>query len=118
MNSSTQSVINLDFLRNFTGNNPARIEKYIAIFLQSAPPDVRSLLANYAEKNWEGVRAAAHSLKPQLTYMGIKSGETLLLEISHRAETQTGLDVMQVCMEDFQKVFDTACEELKNYLGR
>jgi HPt (histidine-containing phosphotransfer) domain-containing protein len=73
--------MDLTFLREFTKNDPERIKKYIGLFLQHAPVMMQNIEKAFNEKNWSGVKSLAHSLKPQITYMGIKDAEILIREI-------------------------------------
>jgi HPt (histidine-containing phosphotransfer) domain-containing protein len=116
MNASTDKMSNLDFLKNFTGNNPVKMEKYISIFLEIAPPEEELLRKSLELKDWDSVRASAHSMRPQMTYMGIKSGEQLLDTIEKNAESLTALEKMPEYIGDFNKIFKLACGELKAYL--
>ncbi len=118
MDASTQQMTNLDFLQSFTGNNPVKMEKYISIFLEIAPPEEELLRKNLELKDWDGVRATAHSMRPQMTYMGIKSGEMLLDTIEKNAESGTALEKMPEHIGDFNKIFNLACGELKAYLEK
>lgn len=116
MDTSTGKLTDLGFLENFTGNNPERMRKYILIFLEITPAEERSLHEHLAAKNWEGIRAAAHSMRPQLTYMGIKTGGDLLSTIEKKCETLSGLEELPVHIEEFHRIFTSACEELNAYI--
>lgn len=116
MDTSAGKLTDMAFLENFTGKNPERMKKYMLIFLEVAPPEEKKMQGHLAEKNWEGIRAAAHSMRPQMTYMGIKSGSDLLSVIEKNCETLTGLDETPKLIEAFHALFISACEELKTHL--
>jgi HPt (histidine-containing phosphotransfer) domain-containing protein len=113
---STETISNLSFLENFTGNDVSRIRKYIAMFLDSTPSEMDVIRQSMKEKNWDMLRAGAHSLKPQMIYMGIKAGEELLKEIEQHAGNATKLEELPVMVEELDKVFAKSCDELNAYL--
>ncbi len=115
MQPSTVKVTDLDFLQNFTGNDTARMRKYVSMFLGSAPAEMNAIRQSLAGQDWNALRAAAHSLKPQMVYMGVKSGEELLKTIEHDAGN-TVIDRLPELVEQFDKLFVTACDELDAFL--
>lgn len=116
MDTSAGKLTDMTFLENFTGKNPERMKKYILIFLESTPPEEKMMGEHLLEKNWEGIRAAAHSMRPQMTYMGIKSASDLLSVIEKNCETLSSLDEVPKQVETFHSIFTSACEELKAHL--
>jgi HPt (histidine-containing phosphotransfer) domain-containing protein len=116
MEPSAETMINLQFLENFTGNDVARIRKYILMFLDSAPSEMEVIRKSLQEKNWDALRAGAHSLKPQMIYMGIKGGEELLKSIEQHAGDATDLEKLPVMVEELDKIFVKSCDELNTYL--
>lgn len=70
-------VTDMHFLNQFAGGNTEKVNKYIGMFLQNAPNLLNSLDTGLAHKDFTAIKVAAHSLKPQLSYMGVKE------EISH-----------------------------------
>ena len=63
--------------------------------------------------NYDGLRATAHSLKPQITYMGIKPGEGLIKTIEHNAGDKINLDQLPGLLSTFKEICGKALEELK-----
>lgn len=118
MEKEAAKWINLDFLVTFTGNDKTRMSKYITMFLNAAPAEAEKIRNGSAAGDWETVRAAAHSLRPQMTYMGIKSGETLLKEIEDGAREKNNPEQLTELTGRFDKLFIEACEELKLKLSQ
>lgn len=77
--------IHLTFLESFTGKDHPKMVKYITMFLQSAPQSLQSMKDLHARGEWNSLRTAAHSLKPQLAYMGIDSLKEPILRIEEYA---------------------------------
>jgi HPt (histidine-containing phosphotransfer) domain-containing protein len=118
MEPENEKVTNLDFLKNFTGNDSVRMHKYINMFLSAAPSDAENIRKGLAGENWEAVRASAHSLRPQMTYMGIKNGETLLKQIEEYAGERKNISQLPQLIVQFDQLFLTACSELQMKLSK
>jgi len=113
MSSLNEPVINLDFLRNFTGNDPVKIKKYVGMFLDRAPEQLREMKTHLGTQDWEEVKIIAHSLKPQMGYMGIKSLEQDLRTIEDYAGNKTRLEQLPALIQHLEVVLQKAFEELK-----
>jgi len=110
------NATNLDFLKNFTGGDPARMKKYVGMFLAAAPGEAEKIRNSLPAQDWDAMRASAHSLRPQMTYMGIREGESLLRQIEDKAREKTDLAQLPALVGEFDKIFAAACEELKTVL--
>jgi len=64
------NVTDISFLKSFTDGDTGRMVKYINNFISMAPGKIAAMKSKMDEKSWDGVRSAAHRLKPQLSYMG------------------------------------------------
>jgi HPt (histidine-containing phosphotransfer) domain-containing protein len=103
----------LTFLRTFTAGDPVKMKKYISMFLSGAAPGLDSIKANLAAADWPALRTAAHSLKSQVKYMGIREAEELAFQVEHQAGSQTSLDQIPAAVEKLEAVTLQACDELK-----
>jgi HPt (histidine-containing phosphotransfer) domain-containing protein len=110
------NIIDLTFLRGFTKNDTERMKKYIGMFLQHAPVMMQNIEKAFAEKNWSAVKASAHSLKPQITYMGIKNAEDLIRSIENNgaASIEEGTQEM---IAQLKSILNTAYPALRNEMG-
>lgn len=117
MTSENEAQTNLGFLESFTGNDTVRMRKYISMFLSAAPAQAETIRTALAGADHEQVRASAHSLRPQMGYMGAKKGEHLLkrLEEDIKAGSFGNLRVMGA---EFDTVFTQIVEELQAYLEK
>ena len=77
--------INLEFLQSFTQNDNAQMAKYINMFLTPAPVSINTMKTQHECGDWNNLRTTAHSLKPQLAYMGIESLKETILRIEEYA---------------------------------
>jgi signal transduction histidine kinase/AmiR/NasT family two-component response regulator/HPt (histidine-containing phosphotransfer) domain-containing protein len=109
-------VTDLSFLDQFTGGNQEKKKKYINMFLDNAPKLLEKIKNAAKDKDFEALRVAAHSMKPQMSYMGIQeeTSNIFLIEqsagqMAHREQLDdliTHLDLL--C----QKVFIELQQEL------
>lgn len=70
-------VTDMAFLRQFTNGNTEKMKKYIGMFLENGPRLLTSIEQGLEAKDHQTIKIAAHSMKPQLSYMGVKE------EVSH-----------------------------------
>ncbi|MFM2206451.1 MAG: hypothetical protein RL213_426 [Bacteroidota bacterium] len=107
-----EKVTDLTFLNGFSGGNADKVKKYVSMFLQLCPASLDKLKATLDASDYDGMRAAAHALKPQITYMGIKEGEPLVKAIEHHAGTKTETEKLPQLLSDFDSICRKAMTEL------
>lgn len=78
-------MIDLSFLQQFTKGDVRKMERYIRMYLNTAPKTLRQMEQCLRHQDWEQVRIQAHSLKPQVDYMGITELKAVLIEIESEA---------------------------------
>jgi HPt (histidine-containing phosphotransfer) domain-containing protein len=106
-------TIDLTFLQSFTGGSKEKMAKYIGIFLQMCPGQLDLMKTHLAAGNYDSVRATAHALKPQITYMGIKSGEDLVKKIERHAAEKIDVENLPALLEEFTGICNQAMTDLK-----
>lgn len=105
--------VDLTFLKTFTGGNSDKMGKYINMFLQHAPNLVVMMEENLAKQDWAGVKTSAHSLKPQISYMGIKPAEELIKNIESNAGERINLENIPLQINSLKEILDKAYPELE-----
>ncbi len=75
-------LLDLNHLCEISGNDTGTMREVIDVFLEHAPALLRELQAHHAARDGNGLRRAAHKLKPMLAYVGMTSlhARTLQLE--------------------------------------
>ncbi len=106
-------IIDLTFLNSFTGGNREKNAKYIKMFLQNAPSLIGSIEENLKKEDWASMKSSAHSLKPQISYMGIKSAEELIKTIEHDAGEKTNLENISDKITSLKNILEKAYPELQ-----
>ena len=110
-------ITDLTFLKTFTTGNKEKMAKYINMFLQAAPGIIQNMETHLANSDWKQLRTAAHSLKPQAGYMGMKQGEQTLRTIEECASEQKELDTVPGHIQEFNTQVIQAKEELTNAIA-
>jgi|APTNR8051073442_1049403.scaffolds.fasta_scaffold68305_1 HPt (histidine-containing phosphotransfer) domain-containing protein len=106
------ALTDLAFLTNFTKGDNAKMKKYINMFLDIAPKSVAEMEQYNADKDFDRLKVVAHSLKPQVSYMGIKHLETTIKEIELFAGSKTNTESLPEKIDYFKTECAKACEEL------
>lgn len=91
----------LDFLERFCKGDRDRMEKYVRIYLDGAPALFAKLRERLAANDSEGLALAAHSLKPQVNYMGSQGLFDLLAAIEVQAQNSGATNCAQFVEEAF-----------------
>jgi CheY-like chemotaxis protein/two-component sensor histidine kinase len=108
-------VTDMQFLKQLTGGNNEKMSKYINMFLENAPKLLdnidRALLAN----DFPSLKIAAHSLKPQLSYMGVKEEVSKIFLIEQSAGESAHFSTIPPMVINLKHLCRKAFEELKNY---
>jgi CheY-like chemotaxis protein len=108
------SVTDKDFLSQFTGGNPDRMRKYVKMFMENATRLLISMDLALQAKDYTAIKIAAHSLKPQLSYMGVKEDVSHIFMIEQSAGSSAHYDNLEDEIVALNKVCNRAFEELKH----
>lgn len=109
-------VTDRNFLRQFTGGNPDKMHKYISIFMDNAAKLLVNLDEAFVRRDFPAVKITAHSLKPQLSYMGIKEDVSHIQQLEHMAGGNPEEETMRKEIARVKAVCRKAMEELKPLL--
>jgi signal transduction histidine kinase/CheY-like chemotaxis protein/HPt (histidine-containing phosphotransfer) domain-containing protein len=110
--TSSIAYTNLDFLKQFTNNDPTKIKKYIGMFLENAPKLLSRLEQGMAVQDYEEVKIAAHSLKPQMSYMGIDEELSHIFMIEQLAGSQSHTEQLPGLVSNLVRVCHQVYAEL------
>ena len=108
-----EHVTDMQFLKQLTGNNREKQHKYIGMFLDNAPKLLESIDKALAAKDYPTIKIAAHSLKPQLSYMGVKEEISKIFLIEQSAGEAAHFDTLPLLITNLKHLCSKAFEELK-----
>lgn len=113
---SDLELTNLTFLNSFAGGNKEKEKKYVQIFLQNAPTLLDHIHKGIDQTDYETVKIAAHSLKTQLNYMGVKEEYSHILEIEQMAGRKEVMSLLKDRVANLDMVCGKAFDELRTFL--
>jgi HPt (histidine-containing phosphotransfer) domain-containing protein len=108
------TVTDMNFLKTFTGGNPEKQKKYVGMFLENAPKLMESIEKALAVKDYPAIKIAAHSLKPQMSYMGIKEDVSKIFLIEQSSGEAAHFDTLPMLVTNLRHLCEKAFEELRN----
>lgn len=114
--SAVQQLTDLNFLKSLAGNDESKQQKYIQMFLQNAPRLLDQLRDGIGNGDYQAIRSAAHSLKTQFNYMGVKEKHTHLQEIEGNASRYENLDWIRQQAEGLAPIAAQTFSELRTLL--
>jgi HPt (histidine-containing phosphotransfer) domain-containing protein len=106
-------VTDLTFLRHFTSGNTEMVKNLINVFFITAEDFKKTMEKEIAATNWGGTSIAAHSFKPQLSYMGIKSGEEVIKQIETDSSLPDAAQSVPSLFNLLKTTIDVAIAELR-----
>ncbi len=112
--SLPEFVTDKDFLKQFTGGNPERMRKYVKMFMENATRLLISMDLALQAKDYGAIKIAAHSLKPQLSYIGVKEDVSHIFMIEQSAGSSAHYENLEDEILALNKVVNKAFEELKH----
>lgn len=111
-------VTDMSFLRQFTRDDHNKQSKYINMFLENAPKLLGQLQTGLANKDYGMIKIAAHSLKPQLSYMGIPEDISHVFLLEQSAGEKAHYQVIPELVQHIELVCKKAFEELGKYIAQ
>lgn len=112
-----EQVTQMNFLAQFTAGNEEKKMKYIRMFLDNGPRLIRQVREALDTRNYAQLKIAAHSLKPQLSYMGIKEDDSRIFLIEQIADQPAHHDRLPDLVDYLEKICEKAFQELKQEVG-
>lgn len=107
-------VTDMSFLKQFTNGNADKQQKYVGMFLDNAPKLLDSIDKALAIKDYPTIKIAAHSLKPQLSYMGVKEDISNIFLIEQSAGESAHYDRIPPLVVNLKRLCSKAFDELRN----
>lgn len=113
LQSLPEQVTDMAFLDQFTGGNPDKKKKYIGMFLENAPKLLDKIKTAMEVSDYESVKVAAHSMKPQLSYMGVKEETSNIFLIEQTAGQSAHREHLPQLVRHLERLCNKAFDELK-----
>jgi CheY-like chemotaxis protein/HPt (histidine-containing phosphotransfer) domain-containing protein len=112
--ASSGNITNLDFLKQLTKNDSDMIAEMIRVYLNETPILLERMRKGLQEKQWEELRAAAHSLVPSFSTMGFSEVyEKKARQLQQIAAESRNEEEASALVAELEDVCNRAFEELK-----
>lgn len=108
-----ERVTDMQFLKQFTGGNQEKMDKYKSMFLENGPRLLNNIDDGLKNNDYGAIKIAAHSMKPQLSYMGVKEEVSHIFLIEQTAGEQAHFERLPAMVEQLKRVCAKAFEELR-----
>ena len=112
------SHTDLTFLRTFTSGDPAKMSKYINMFLSMAPQSLIQMRQQLDSGDYKALRTSAHSIKTQLKYMGISAAVDLAYAIEQKSAEATDTENIPGLVTQLEDLTNQGVAELKEALTK
>lgn len=113
LQSLPETVTDMSFLDQFTGGNPEKKKKYIGMFLDNGPKLLAKIRQAQQEQDYESLKVAAHSMKPQLSYMGVQEEVSNIFLIEQSAGQSAHRENLPQLIAHLERLCLKAFDELK-----
>ena len=111
-------ISDLTFLRTFTGGDPAKMTKYINMFLSAAPQSLMQIRQQCDASDWKALKTSSHSLKTQLKYMGVSEAVDLAFNIEQNCAELKDLDQNPRLVTALEEKTSIAVNELREAVSK
>lgn len=103
---------NLDYLREFTDNDPNLLKEAVQRYLNKSPVLLEELNKGYEDKDWEKVSFAAHTLFSATQIVGIESIKSELRQIETLARNGEDHHEIEKNLQHVNKAIKGSFKEL------
>lgn len=111
-----EQVTDMNFLNQFTGGNPEKRKKYVAMFLDNGPKLLEKIKQAMQQQDYVSLKVAAHSLKPQLSYMGVKEEVSNIFLIEQSAGESAHRENLPQLVAHLEYLCQKAFDELRSVI--
>lgn len=109
-------VCDMNFLQQFSKGDLEKQYKYINMFLENAPKLLAQLHEGLSNNDFEMIKISAHSLKPQLSYMGVTEEVSNVFMLEQSAGQKAHQNNIPELIENVERVCNKAFDELRDYM--
>lgn len=106
-------MIDLTYLNTTTGNDTELIARLIHIFTDQLPEFKTSVKKTHEQKDWQGLKEAAHKAKNSFQIIGAEEAAKNLKKIELIASSEKGLEQLPPLIESFFKSCQKVSKEIE-----
>jgi signal transduction histidine kinase/DNA-binding NarL/FixJ family response regulator len=109
-------VINLDYLKEFSGGHKGFEREMIELLLQQIPENIEQLREAYEAREPEAIRQIAHKIKSSVAMLGSPELIPLLTKIEHQSTPETFSENIKTDIDLVTRILEQCYPELKRIL--
>ncbi len=107
-----QKVTDLTFLKEFCEGSETRMKKYIGMYLDGTPENLRKIDEALIKQEYLTVSKLAHTIKPHFNYMGITQAFELSQNIEKFAAEKINLEQIPLLIIQLKEICEKSFKEL------
>jgi len=114
MAGKKEKLINLEYLKTMSGNDPGIIKEMIDVFIGQIPDFVKEMQELYDKGDWTNLALLAHKTKSSVAIMGMNKLVDMLKEFELLAREGKSTEKYAAFIQQFTKNTQQAINELRN----
>jgi|AntRauTorcE11898_2_1112593.scaffolds.fasta_scaffold77688_1 HPt (histidine-containing phosphotransfer) domain-containing protein len=107
------SAIDLSYLEDLTGGDNEVMKEMIELLIEETPKHLENIKAAQNEKNWSGLRAEAHKIKPMFLYVGLIELNELCKQIEENAKNIQDINSTKELIAKLESGYNEVAKDLK-----
>ena len=111
-----KSVTNLDLIKKISKNNPIKIIKYLSIYLENVPADLKKLNQSLKKENYNEVASIAHKIKGNVSYLGVDSVVNDLVALEKLNGDVENTNEITIIANRVNDIITQSIDELKDHV--
>ncbi len=100
VNGNNGSVTNLNFLTEFCNGDTKRLNKYINMYIQATPGNMKKIEKAILDMDYKALRLTVHSMKPQLIFMGMNDAKDVVVEIINNVDKEMDNTIIEPLVQE------------------
>jgi signal transduction histidine kinase/DNA-binding response OmpR family regulator len=114
--NNKQNVTNLSLIKKISKDNPIKILKYLSIYLENVPADLKKLNHNLKKENYKEVISIAHKIKGNVSYLGVESVLSDLSALEKLNGDEVNTNEITIIANRVNGIITQSIEELKKHV--
>lgn len=108
-----EPLYNLDYIVQFSRDNPEFVRKMVALFVEQVPASVAEIQSSLESGNLMNAAAVAHRIKPNIDSFGIVSLKQEIRDLEARAQEKAPAQELKALAGHIREVIDCVVQQLK-----
>jgi len=109
-------LINLSIIQELMVGDPINYQKILKELIISTIANTEKMYINFYDKNWKGIKLAAHTLKSNAKYIGNEELISILKKIEFESEVERNYENTTVLVDRYKKLWTVLRAELSTLL--